>query len=573
MSKGKNKSNNNQSDVTSPENNLEKKKNKPQDGPGEQPIENGTTLNAELTEKIAAGADLVKPDTGKVITDKSGPDKQPAAETDVETVKPDGGHSGKTDELFSGREAATSDILPGRPSVGGPPPQLPMGPPVKRQEQDNILNRRKSIEPPPQFPMGPPVKGAESEQTPVLPQKDIDNKPLKARSGEKSINNIDITDFANDKLVFQDLEEKQEEILEDNHMDPDDFNDDGKKSAPHRGHKVLLLNITIISLVAALIMGALFIGSRNDISENKKKVEDLTGRIEKAESELTDALSQVDKYREDLGLADDSPELSTLSGDALAQELDKRMSALYEQISKLRKQLNQIRPVSEEIPALPPDANPTDPTAGKKICYLTFDDGPTERTLEILDILRHYNVKATFFVIGNTKKLNYIQQIHDEGHAIALHSDTHRYADIYKSDDAYFADLNAISEKVEKIVGFAPKIIRFPGGSSNTVSKKYSVGIMTRLVQSVTDQGYSYFDWNISSGDADSNSMKKEQLIENVKQGSKGKERVCILMHDSAGKKSTVAALPEIIEFLKAEGFSIEVITQSTTPFHHGVGN
>ena len=106
---------------------------------------------------------------------------------------------------------------------------------------------------------------------------------------------------------------------------------------------------------------------------------------------------------------------------------------------------------------------------GDKVCYLTFDDGPSDNTLKILDILKRANAKASFFVIG-TSKLDYIKRIHNEGHTVALHANNHDYSKIYKSEEAYFKDLNAIAAKVKKITGVDSKIIRFPGGSSNTIS-------------------------------------------------------------------------------------------------------
>ena len=118
------------------------------------------------------------------------------------------------------------------------------------------------------------------------------------------------------------------------------------------------------------------------------------------------------------------------------------------------------------------------------VIYLTFDDGPSDRTLEILKILDQYNAKATFFVVG-TAKLQYLPQIVEKGHTIGLHSNTHNYSKIYKSTDAFFNDLTALSQKVYDVAGIHSKVVRFPGGSSNNVSKSYCKGVMTRLTSQV----------------------------------------------------------------------------------------
>ncbi len=207
-----------------------------------------------------------------------------------------------------------------------------------------------------------------------------------------------------------------------------------------------------------------------------------------------------------------------------------------------------------------------------KVCYLTFDDGPSDRTLEILDILDDYNAKATFFVIGSAK-LQYLPKIAQKGHAIGLHSNTHKYASIYKSTDAYFKDLNALSEKVYDITGIHSKIIRFPGGSSNGVSKKYNKGIMTRLTSQVQIKGYAYFDWNVDSTDASGTNVPAKNIVNSVLTAAAKKNSICVLMHDTSSKKTTVEALPEILKGLKAMGYRFEVLDETVYGYHHTVKN
>ncbi len=205
-----------------------------------------------------------------------------------------------------------------------------------------------------------------------------------------------------------------------------------------------------------------------------------------------------------------------------------------------------------------------------KVAYLTFDDGPSENTEEILDILDRYGVKATFFVISKKNMDSKYRMIVERGHTIALHAYSHTYSKIYKSENAYFEDLRKIDDKVYNITGVRSKIIRFPGGSSNTVHRKYCKGLMKRLKVSVTEKGYIYHDWNVDSGDASGKNVPAEKLIDNIKKYSKDKNVIDILMHDTgASKQTTVEALPEIIEFLLSEGYIILPITESTPPIQH----
>ena len=205
-----------------------------------------------------------------------------------------------------------------------------------------------------------------------------------------------------------------------------------------------------------------------------------------------------------------------------------------------------------------------------KVAYLTFDDGPSENTERILDILDQYGVKATFFVIGKKNMDDRYRMIVKRGHTIALHCNTHSYSQIYKSEKAYFDDLTKISDKVFDLTGVRSKIIRFPGGSSNTVHRKYCKGLMDKLKVSVTEKGYIYHDWNVDSGDASGKNIAPEKLIDNVKKYSKNKDVIDILMHDTGeSKQTTVDALPEIIEYLLSEGYTILPITENTPPIQH----
>lgn len=200
-----------------------------------------------------------------------------------------------------------------------------------------------------------------------------------------------------------------------------------------------------------------------------------------------------------------------------------------------------------------------------KYAYLTFDDGPSHNTIKILDFLKANNIKATFFVIGKEGYDDIYKRIVDEGHTLAIHSNTHVYSDIYLSVYAFMQDVNTLENKLEEITGIRPKIMRFPGGSNNTVSCKYGgEQLMNKLVNEVSKNGYSYFDWNVDSTDAVSNNRDKESIFNAVMSGIQGKDEAIILMHDAAAKTSTVEALPLIVSGLRKKGYIFQPITEET---------
>ena len=205
-----------------------------------------------------------------------------------------------------------------------------------------------------------------------------------------------------------------------------------------------------------------------------------------------------------------------------------------------------------------------------KIVYLTFDDGPSEYTKDILDILDKYNVKATFFVTCSSYLEQYSKIILEKGHTLALHTCTHKYNYIYSSEQNYYDDLNNISNLVENYTGVKSKFIRFPGGSSNTVSRIIK-GIMSRLTKSVQEKGYKYYDWNIDSNDAAG--ANTEQIYSNVVGNLENNKRTeaMILMHDT--KSYTKDALESIIKDTLSMGYTFSNITEYTKEFHHMINN
>ena len=203
------------------------------------------------------------------------------------------------------------------------------------------------------------------------------------------------------------------------------------------------------------------------------------------------------------------------------------------------------------------------------VIYLTFDDGPGAYTGKLLDVLAKYNVKATFFVTGGGDR-SLIAREAREGHSVAIHTMTHDYAKIYKSEEAYFADLNAINEVIKEQTGEYTKLVRFPGGSSNTVSRKYCKGIMSRLAVALEEKGYKYFDWNVTSGDA-GGTTSTDQVYANVINGVRGKAYSIVLQHDI--KSFSVNAVERIIVWGLNNGYTFEPLTYDSPTVHQHVNN
>ena len=201
--------------------------------------------------------------------------------------------------------------------------------------------------------------------------------------------------------------------------------------------------------------------------------------------------------------------------------------------------------------------------AGKTV-YLTFDDGPSIYTNDILDILAEYDVKATFFVIGKTddESKEAYRRIVEEGHTIGMHSYSHNYNQIYKSIEDFDKDFTNLWDLLYDIIGYRLKIYRFPGGSANQVNPDG----MEKFIRYLNDKSVVYFDWNVENKDATGIRYTKEELIDNVLTDVARKKRSIVLMHDSSAKGTTVESLAELIETLLSEGASILPLTQEVPP-------
>lgn len=201
------------------------------------------------------------------------------------------------------------------------------------------------------------------------------------------------------------------------------------------------------------------------------------------------------------------------------------------------------------------------PAFSKRVAYLTFDDGPSARTLEILNILKQHSIRATFFVVTKDSDPAILKRIVAEGHTLGIHSHSHRYGEIYSSVERYLDDFDAAYERIFQVTSVKPRIFRLPGGSINA----YNRGFYQELLAEMLRRGFVFYDWNVATGDADPNA-NSEVIVRNVRASVKGQDQLVILAHDSEIKRETIKALPAIIELLEKKGYSFDRLDSNVKP-------
>lgn len=295
------------------------------------------------------------------------------------------------------------------------------------------------------------------------------------------------------------------------------------------------ITVALVGLAVALLATTGWIGIKNkEQKENLKTIQEKASTLEASKDQITE---QVDAIKEK------------------NQQLTKQIEELNAEVNKLKEQGVNVEVISEED------------EANKKIAYLTFDDGPSHNTIKILDFLKANNIQATFFVLGKEGYDDVYKRIVEEGHALALHSNTHDYAEIYQTVDTFMADIESLSGQMEELTGVVSKVLRFPGGSNNRVSHRYGGSdLMSKIIPAMEAEGYVYFDWNVDSQDAAKGLQDKNVIVNSVLSQAKYQKNAVILMHDAAAKTTTVDALPEIVEGLKAQGFVFRGLTVESAP-------
>jgi peptidoglycan/xylan/chitin deacetylase (PgdA/CDA1 family) len=204
----------------------------------------------------------------------------------------------------------------------------------------------------------------------------------------------------------------------------------------------------------------------------------------------------------------------------------------------------------------------------QKVAYLSFDDGPVKNTEVILNMLKRYHIRATFFVIGKPTRygIRMYRRMVREGHAIGHHTYSHRYDLIYSSVHAFLKDFQRLESLLLRVTGQKVKIMRFPGGTDNYSSLIYGgKKVMPRLVTLFRKRGYRFFDWNVDSGDAEKPPKSRKEIIQNVLKGCANKRRVIILFHDY--NSATPKALPVIIRELRRQGFRFNILSKTSFGF------
>lgn len=324
----------------------------------------------------------------------------------------------------------------------------------------------------------------------------------------------------------------------------------------------LILGIIIFAEAAAVcIMGIKLYKESNRTEEVFVQAGNVQAENEslKAENEsLLDSNGLLESEKESLNAL-----YSEASGQALSYK---------EYVAELNERLLEIENDSTGIgdktyQDIYPDMYASEYIAAKnegKIAYLTFDDGPSVLTPRVLEVLDRYDIKATFFVTYKESEdlRKYYSEIVDKGHTIAVHTASHDYEDIYKSVYAYMDDFYKMYDCIYEQTGVRASLFRFPGGSHNG----YNYGnIMPSIILEMERRGFKYYDWNVSTGDG-GNWASPQDILNRVKDQSEGRDRLVVLMHDSASKNATLEALPDVIEYLNSEGYAFGALSSDVKP-------
>ncbi|AJA47699.1 polysaccharide deacetylase family protein [Clostridium pasteurianum DSM 525 = ATCC 6013] len=206
-----------------------------------------------------------------------------------------------------------------------------------------------------------------------------------------------------------------------------------------------------------------------------------------------------------------------------------------------------------------------DEISNKKIVYLTFDDGPTIITGKLLDTLKKYNVKATFFVVGKEidEREDLLKRIYKEGHSIGLHTFSHNFKKIYKDEDTFLQEMLHTQNKIKEVTGINTNLIRFPGGSSKHLN--------TEMLEKLHKNNLKVYDWNVCIDDGVNPHLPVNQLVKKAKKCKLEDDKVIILMHCNSNNINTIKALPQIISYYRNNGYKIEPITNMTPEYHYKI--
>ena len=348
----------------------------------------------------------------------------------------------------------------------------------------------------------------------------------------------------------------------------------GKSTSPALS-RTTLLPLLIAALIALAVLTAIcgwLLFRQRTLLDREDGLEQETVRLEQ---ELVDRRLDCERQQEEL--EDQRARLE----DQRARLEDQRVR-LEQQQAQLEQAQDTIDQLSHTKPALPDGEVPEYATlypnfyaprwtgetvTGGRVCFLTFDDGPSANTDRILETLDRYGVKATFFVVGKTGAADQerMRKIVAAGHTIGMHSWSHNYYQVYGSVEGFLEEFNQLYEWIYQVTGVYPTVFRFPGGSING----YNRGVYQEIIAEMTRRGFVYYDWNASAGDATSTPRDASAIAADCLKGI-GKKLAVVLAHDSAARTTTADALPAVIEGYRAAGYTFSALHPGVTPVIYG---
>lgn len=292
---------------------------------------------------------------------------------------------------------------------------------------------------------------------------------------------------------------------------------------------LLLLSIFILCII---ILSAFFGKSSHKNKTIKNKYQNLQSEFTKEKESYEQQIDNLNRENESIKneMADKSAE-HEMEKESLSAKINELESVIDTQGIKI--------PVEDS----------------KKVVFLTFDDGPSNLTPQFIDTLNQYGVNATFFVTYQPQFEETYKRIIESGNTIQIHTATHDYNSIYSSVSAYVDDFTKAYDYVCNVTGTKPQYFRFPGGSTNS----YGKSIVKSIARTMSDKGFQFVDWNVSVGDG-SATATKDSIIAKITAESEGKNHIVMLAHDSETKSETLAALPEIIQYYKNNGYEFKTI-------------
>ena len=340
-------------------------------------------------------------------------------------------------------------------------------------------------------------------------------------------------------------------------------------------YKKIIVTVVLLSVLVPLTLCVVLFCKVCLLKNEVKELEAFKNRYYAEVQQSTEDKVPEPSSSEEISTSDNSPSDKAVEGE---EQTTTPAGSDKTQMSVIETQPPETTPESkeqdettgigpEETTATEAVTEETTTVDTRKKVYLTFDDGPSSNTNAILDILKEYNAKATFFVNGKNAEVyaDTYRRIVEEGHTLAMHSYTHVYADVYSSVEAFMADMHRLREYLYELTGVTCDIYRFPGGSSNAISKID----MREFGKALAAESIVYYDWNVESRDAVSPARPAEEIYNNVTSGIVKKETPVVLMHDMKSKVTTVEALPQILQFCIEHDYNIVALDSSVELVQH----